>query len=52
MIYLGWTIARRSSVTRRQIKLPPERVIADVYLSVTVAGLYILVGMGLTIAFM
>ena len=39
-------------MTRRQIKLPPEKVIADVYLSVTVAGLYILVGMGLIIAFM
>jgi hypothetical protein len=50
MIYLGWTIARRSSVT--QIKLPPERVIADVCLGLTVAGLYTLVGMGLIIAFM
>jgi hypothetical protein len=39
-------------VTHRQIKLPPERVIADVYLTVTVAGLYILIGMGLIIAFM
>jgi hypothetical protein len=49
---LGWTIARRSAVTRRQIKLEPESVMADVCLGVTVAGLYTLVGMGLIIAFM
>jgi hypothetical protein len=36
----------------RQIKLQPESVMADVCLGVTVAGLYTLVGMGLTIAFM
>ena len=52
MICLGWTIARRSAVTRRQIKLEPEGVMADVCLGVTVAGLYTLVGMGLIIAFM
>ena len=52
MICLGWTIARRSAVTRRQIKLEPESVMADVCLGVTVAGLYTLVGMGLIIAFM
>ena len=40
------------AMTRRQIKLEPERVMADVCLGVTVAGLYALVGMGLTIAFM
>ena len=36
----------------RQIKLQSESVMADVRLGVTVAGLYILVGMGLIIAFM
>jgi hypothetical protein len=53
VIYLGWTIARRNAVTDRQIKFqPPESVMADVYLGVTVTGLYTLVGMGLIIAFM
>jgi hypothetical protein len=38
---------------RTQIKLqPPESIMADVCLGVTVAGLYTLVGMGLTIVFM
>ena len=38
---------------RTQIKLQhPESVMADVCLGVTVAGLYTLVGMGLTIVFM
>jgi hypothetical protein len=36
----------------RQIKLQPESVMADVWLGVTVAGLYTLVGMGLIIVFM
>ena len=36
----------------RQIKPQPESVMADVYLGVTVTGLYTLVGMGLIIAFM
>jgi hypothetical protein len=39
-------------MTRRQITLEPERFMADVYLGVTVAGLYTLIGMGLVIAFM
>jgi hypothetical protein len=39
-------------VAGRQIKLPPESVIADVYLCVMVTGLYTLVGMGLIIVFM
>jgi hypothetical protein len=39
-------------VPGRQSKLQPESVMADVCLGVTVAGLYALVGMGLTIAFM
>jgi hypothetical protein len=46
------TIAWRSAVPDRQIKLQPESVMADVYLGVTVTGLYTLVGMGLIIAFM
>jgi hypothetical protein len=36
----------------RQIKLQPESIMTDLCLGVTVAGLYALVGMGLTIAFM
>jgi len=40
-------------VTRRQIKLEPERVMADVCLGVEpLQALYTLVGMGLIIAFM
>ncbi len=35
-----------------QIKLPPDNVMADLYLGVTVTGLYILVGMGIVLAFM
>jgi hypothetical protein len=34
------------------VKPPSEGVIADVYLGVTVTGLYMLVGMGLVIVFM
>jgi hypothetical protein len=34
------------------IKLPSDGVMADIRLGVTVTGLYILVGMGLVIAFM
>jgi hypothetical protein len=36
----------------KQIKFQSESVMADVCLGVTVAGLYTLVGMGLTIVFM
>ena len=36
----------------RQTKIQSESVIADVYLDITVAGLYTVVGMGLIIAFM
>ena len=36
----------------RQIKLQPESLMADVFLGLTVTGLYTLVGMGLIIAFM
>jgi len=39
-------------VRRKQIKFQSESVMADVYLGVTVAGLYTLVGMGLIIVFM
>ena len=37
---------------REQIEFQSESVIADVCLGVTVAGLYTLVGLGLTIVFM
>jgi hypothetical protein len=36
----------------RQTKIRSESVMADVYLGITVAGLYTVVGMGLIIAFM
>jgi hypothetical protein len=36
----------------RVIKIEPESIMADVCLGVTVAGLYTLVGVGLSIAFM
>jgi hypothetical protein len=36
----------------KQIKFQSESVMADVCLGVTIAGLYTLVGMGLTIVFM
>jgi hypothetical protein len=49
---LGLDNRAEKCMTRRQIKLEPERVMADVCLGVTVAGLYTLVGMGLIIAFM
>jgi hypothetical protein len=39
-------------VPGRETKFQPERVMADLYLGVTVAGLYTLVGMGIIIAFM
>jgi hypothetical protein len=40
------------SLLGRETKFQPERVMADLYLGVTVAGLYTLVGMGIIIAFM
>ena len=43
---------RESAVRGKQIKFQSESVMADVCLGVTVAGLYALVGMGLTIVFM
>jgi hypothetical protein len=36
----------------RVIKVDPDSIMADVCLGVTVAGLYTLVGVGLSIAFM
>jgi hypothetical protein len=39
-------------VLGRETKFLPERVMADLYLGVAVAGLYTLVGMGIIIAFM
>jgi hypothetical protein len=45
-------ISRESAVRGKQIKFQFESVMADVCLGVTVAGLYTLVGMGLTIVFM
>ena len=52
VVYSGRAIARRSAVHGRQIKLQPESLMADVFLGLTVTGLYTLVGMGLIIAFM
>jgi hypothetical protein len=49
---LGGAIAARSAVRGKQLKFQSESVMADVCLGVTVAGLYTLVGMGLTIVFM
>jgi hypothetical protein len=39
-------------VLGKETKFQPERVMTDLYLGATVAGLYILVGMGIIIAFM
>jgi hypothetical protein len=36
----------------RQTEIQSESVMADVYLGITVVGLYTVVGMGLIIAFM
>jgi hypothetical protein len=36
----------------RSIKLPPDGVMAEIYLGLTVTGLYTLVGLGLVFAFM
>jgi hypothetical protein len=50
---LGRDKSRREvPVHNRQINPQPEGVMADIYLGVTVTGLYTLVGMGLIIAFM
>ena len=43
---------RECAVDGKQIKFQSESVMADVCLGVTIAGLYTLVGMGLTIVFM
>jgi hypothetical protein len=43
---------RECSMRGKQIKFQSDSVMADVYLGVTVAGLYTLVGMGLIIVFM
>jgi hypothetical protein len=39
-------------MSARPAKLPSDGVMADIYLGVTVTGLYTLVGMGIVIAFM
>jgi hypothetical protein len=50
---LGRDKSRREvPVHNRQINPQAESVMADIYLGVTVTGLYTLVGMGLIIAFM
>jgi hypothetical protein len=49
---VGGAIARRNAMLGKQIKLPPDSVMADVCLGITVTSLYTLVGMGLIIAFM
>jgi hypothetical protein len=43
---------RECAMRGKQIKFQSDSVMADVYLGVTVAGLYTLVGMGLIIVFM
>ena len=49
---IGLEITWRSAVLGRETKFQPERVMADLYLGVAVAGLYTLVGMGIILAFM
>ena len=49
---IGLEITWRNAVLGRETKFQPERVMADLYLGVTVTGLYTLVGMGIIIAFM
>jgi hypothetical protein len=50
---LGRDKSRREvPVHSKQINPQPESIMADIYLGVTVTGLYTLVGMGLIIAFM
>jgi hypothetical protein len=39
-------------VPARQIKVPSDGVMAEVFLGVTVASLYTLVGLGVIVAFM
>jgi hypothetical protein len=39
-------------MSARPTKLPSDGVMADIYLGVTVTGLYTPVGMGIVIAFM
>ncbi len=51
-VIIGLEITWRSAVLGRETKFQPERVMADLYLGVAVAGLYTLVGMGIIIAFM
>jgi hypothetical protein len=48
---LGRIIARRGTVSNRQLTVPIEGVMADVCLGAAVVGLYALVAMGLLIAF-
>jgi hypothetical protein len=43
---------RECAMRGKEIKFQSDSVMADVYLGVTVAGLYTLVGMGLIIVFM
>jgi hypothetical protein len=52
LMYLAGPIAKENAVPNSQSNLQSESVMADVYLGVTVAGLYTLVGMGLVLVFM
>ena len=49
---IGLENSWRSAVHGRETEFHPEGVMANVYLGATVAGLYILVGLGIIIAFM
>jgi hypothetical protein len=48
---LGGTIAVEETVTATEIKFPPDTLMAEVGLSVTVTSLYTLVSLGLIFAF-
>ena len=52
MMYRGWDNCARSAVPVKLIKLPSDSVRADLYLGLTVTGLYTLTTMGLIIVFM
>jgi hypothetical protein len=49
---MGGQLQWRSSMLARQIKVPSGGVMAQVCLGVTVTTLYILVGLGIIVAFM
>jgi hypothetical protein len=48
----GRAIAKENAVPNSQPNLQSESIMADLFLGVTVTGLYTLVGMGLVLVFM